>query len=103
MPAGKLGTQCGHGYLGAFVQGFSKDPERASSYYNAAQPKITVQVEDETQLRRVYKEAVDAGIPAALITDAGRTVFAEPTPTVCGFGPCYRSELPPFLKRLRLL
>lgn len=42
-------------------------------------------------------------IPYYTVTDAGRSEVEPGTKTVCLFGPAYREELPPFLKRLQVL
>ena len=50
--------------------------------------KIVVSVNSEEDLLKIYQEACDAGIPCALITDAGRTEFnGVPTKTCCAIGP----------------
>jgi PTH2 family peptidyl-tRNA hydrolase len=103
MPPGKLAVQAGHGFLSAYLMAMGTFPERAKRYHDNQQPKIGVRARNLEALERIAAEAAKAGIPFALITDAGRTVFPEPTVTVCAFGPCFRSELPPHLKRLRML
>lgn len=100
---GKLATQSGHAYLTAGVAAMQAAPERFVDYIATSQAKIACAVKSLDQLRRVYNDAKNAGIPAYLVTDEGRTVFDGPTATVCAFGPAYRDELPGFLKRLQLL
>jgi PTH2 family peptidyl-tRNA hydrolase len=100
---GKLATQAGHAYQWHAVRALQQAPEVMRAYLETDTPKITVKARDEAMLRRVLAEAEAAGLVAVLITDAGRTEFAGPTPTVVAFGPAYRDELPPFLKRLQLL
>lgn len=101
MPPGKLAAQAGHAFMGIGLVAPAQ-----FSYWNAylesAMPKITVSVPDERGLLKVHEFAEGRGIPHYLVRDAGRTCFSEPTYTVCAFGPCLRSELPPYLKRLRL-
>lgn len=54
--------------------------------------KVCVRADSEEELITVYKQAKEAGIPAALIIDSGKTVFhGVPTPTVVAIGP-YDSE-----------
>jgi PTH2 family peptidyl-tRNA hydrolase len=101
MPIGKLCAQVGHGFLLAITRAI---PEIAHSYIDSgSMTKITVKVNSEDELKAVEAAAKEAGIPCAFIVDAGRTVFNEPTPTVCAFGPCFRDDLPPLLKSLSLL
>lgn len=56
--------------------------------------KVTVQVSSEKELLEVYQKAVDAGLTAHLITDAGRTEFnGVPTKTCVAIGPDYCDEV----------
>jgi peptidyl-tRNA hydrolase, PTH2 family len=103
MPPGKLAAQAGHAFSSALLSAFQSDPDCVRRYQAHAMPKVVVGVRNEANLQRVAEEARRAGIPSYLVLDAGRTVFAEPTHTVCAIGPCYRSDLPTFVKRLRLL
>ncbi|WP_158808157.1 aminoacyl-tRNA hydrolase [Beijerinckia sp. L45] len=102
MPPGKLAVQAGHAFVQVALNAMATHPARLLAYMEASQAKIAVSVRGLGPLRRVARECADQGIPHALITDAGRTVFGEPTETVCAFGPAYRDELGLFLKRLRL-
>lgn len=103
MPPGKLAAQAGHGFTLAMLAAQRDTPNMLFEYLGGSHTKIVVQIGAESGLRRIAQEAKEAGIPFALITDAGRTVFTEATPTVCAFGPARSDELPSFLKRLRLL
>jgi PTH2 family peptidyl-tRNA hydrolase len=50
--------------------------------------KVTCYVETDEDLSEIYKQAKDAGIASALITDAGLTEFnGVPTLTAVGVGP----------------
>ena len=50
--------------------------------------KITVYVDNDEDLIRLYKEALTENLPAALIQDAGLTEFdGVPTYTAVGIGP----------------
>lgn len=102
IPPGKLATQAGHAYCGALVEGMKSRPAIVTAYLASATPKITVRADNEDALLRIYRDARTAGIPCSLVRDAGRTVFNEPTHTAVGFGPCLKSDLPSFLKRLQL-
>jgi PTH2 family peptidyl-tRNA hydrolase len=103
MPPGKLAAQAGHAFGSALLSAFQSDPECVRLYQEHAMPKIVVGVRNEAELQRVAEEARSAGILCYMVTDAGRTVFSEPTQTVCAVGPCYRGDLPAFIRRLRLL
>ena len=50
--------------------------------------KVTLYVETDQELVELYKQALDAGLPTALIKDAGLTEFnGIPTLTAVGIGP----------------
>lgn len=66
--------------------------------------KVCVRVESEDQLDEVYEKAKAAGLPSALIVDAGKTEFnGVPTKTCCAIGPCYPSEVKEIVGHLKLL
>lgn len=107
LPKGKLAAQAGHGFASAIINALQKDADDRTSivsdYFNMSQPKIVVGTKNEESLKKIQKECDELGIPNALITDEGRTVFSEPTITVLGIGPCYRNTLPKSVNRLQLL
>lgn len=100
---GKLATQAGHAFQHLTIVALERIPAVMAAYLAAATPKITVRADNEAALRRIEAEAMRAGVPAYLVCDAGRTEIEPGTPTVVAFGPAYREDLPPYLKRLRLL
>jgi PTH2 family peptidyl-tRNA hydrolase len=58
--------------------------------------KVCVYVETEEDLIAVAQKAHEAGLPYALITDAGHTEFhGVPTRTALGIGPAFADELAP--------
>ena len=103
LSRGKLAVQAMHasGLLHLIV---ARDkPELMQAYLQDATPKISVRVDSASALDRVEQEAIAAGIPCFVVTDAGRTEIEPGTRTVCLFGPAYRHDLPSFLKRLQTL
>lgn len=103
MSPGKLAVQAAHAASGLTLLNVMDRHALFASYFANAMPKIAVQVASEGALARVAFEARAAGLPSYLVTDAGRSEVPAGTMTVCAFGPAYRDDLPPFLKRLRLL
>lgn len=99
MPAGKMAAQVAHAATSAVWLG---EPSVTRAYMDNSQAKIVVSVADEKELFAVYAVAIDAGLPAHLVTDAGLTVFNGPTPTVVSIGPAVRESLPAKVRRLRL-
>lgn len=66
--------------------------------------KILLEVTSEEQLFQIHQQALDAGLPAALIIDNGHTVFdGVKTPTTCAIGPADSDAIDAITKRLRLL
>ncbi len=56
--------------------------------------KIVLSVESEADLLRAHQLAKEAGIPTALITDAGRTEFhGVPTQTTVALGPAKSEDI----------
>jgi PTH2 family peptidyl-tRNA hydrolase len=62
-------------------------------WYKNGQTKICLSVKDEKELLEIYQSAKEHGLPVELITDAGRTEFAEPTKTCCSIGPAWSNEI----------
>jgi PTH2 family peptidyl-tRNA hydrolase len=65
--------------------------------------KVVAKAEDEAQLLEIYEKAKGAGLEAHLITDSGRTEFAEPTKTCVGIGPDLVEKIDPITRDLSLL
>jgi PTH2 family peptidyl-tRNA hydrolase len=56
--------------------------------------KITLYVNSEEELIELEQKAKDAGLPHALITDSGKTVFkGVPTKTALAIGPWWSEEI----------
>lgn len=56
--------------------------------------KVVVYCPGERELVEIYNQAKEAGLPCALITDAGLTEFNEvPTKTCVGIGPADPDEI----------
>jgi len=101
MPKGKIGNQAGHAYVAAFARA---PRDVAEAYMSTpAQAKIVVGVKNEAELLKMHALCREAGLPAAVVRDQGRTVFGERTYTTMGVGPCRFVDLPRQFQRLRLL
>ncbi len=65
--------------------------------------KVTLQVNSEEDLMRVFDDAEDAGLEVHLITDSGLTVFhGNPTVTCLAVGPDYDDRIDPLTEGLKL-
>lgn len=100
---GKMITQGGHGYVHAFWDSQKRFPAAAQAYMDANRAyKITLVVETVEELKEIEARYRDiCGV--SLVTDAGFTVFAEPTTTCLGLGPIFERDIGDDLKGLRTL
>jgi len=65
--------------------------------------KVTLQCNSEKELVEIHNQAKKAGLPCALITDAGLTEFnGVPTKTCLGIGPADPSEIDKITGKLSL-
>lgn len=97
LRTGKYVAQGAHASLGAVLSTAKHEDQGLlipldNPYINAwltgRFKKITVYVETDEELVRIYTEARQAGLPTALIKDAGLTEFdGVPTLTAVGVGP----------------
>jgi PTH2 family peptidyl-tRNA hydrolase len=66
--------------------------------------KICVGVDSEEELFDIVNKAQSAGLPCALITDAGLTEFdGKPTRTCCAIGPAWSDKVDKITGHLKLL
>lgn len=66
--------------------------------------KVCVSVDSEAALDAIVARARDAGVPCALIVDAGRTEFhGVPTKTCCAVGPAWADAVDAITGSLPLL
>ena len=66
--------------------------------------KVCVSVDSEAALLEIVEQARAAGVPCALITDAGVTEFrGVPTNTCCAVGPAWTDEVDAITGALPLL
>lgn len=89
---GKFGTQCGHAYLHAFLNGKDIWTRNADAYIASGRSfKITLVVDTTAELHELY-DHYRRITGTALIEDAGFTVFDQPTVTCLGIGPILESQ-----------
>ena len=100
LPRGKLAAQVAHAAVAAFLDARA-DAQRA--WLEAGMPKVVLRCEGATALRELEARAAEAGLPAALIRDAGRTVVAAGTATCLGIGPAEAGAVDALTGELRLV
>lgn len=87
MGKGKLAVQVAHAAVSSAEQARKYHKSWYESWYNESQAKICVKVENEKELRMLKGRIDEAGIPNALIQDAGLTQLDPGTTTCLGIGP----------------
>jgi len=108
---GKMCTQAGHAYLHSFwdsvkrfpgEHGFASDePSDAEKYQNGDRAyKITLIVDTIEELKELQEKYKDV-CGTSLVTDAGFTVFDEPTTTCLGLGPILEDNVGDDIKALK--
>lgn len=100
LPKGKLAAQVAHAAVGAFIEA---DDEARANWLEEGMPKVVVRAADESELRRYLALALEAGIPALLVEDAGRTVIPAGTITCLGLGPAPDEQLDQLTGELQLI
>lgn len=101
MRRGKEIAQGAHASMAAYL--LFKDHPYVVSWLEGAFAKIAVGVDSEDALRDVYERASRAGLPCAIIQDAGRTEFGGvPTLTAVAVGPGPKAEVDEITGDLKL-
>lgn len=106
MRKGKIAAQCAHASVGALLRpalratppGTNPLPVHltpaAEHWLRRGSAKIVLSVDDEEALVRAWELAIEAGLPAILITDAGHTEFkGVPTRTAVAIGPAAVADI----------
>lgn len=102
---GKMSTQAGHAYLHSFWNaiGTPNKSQQALAYQESDRAyKITLVVDTVDELKSLYDSYKDV-CGVSLVTDAGFTVFDEPTTTCLGIGPISEDNIKDDLKNLKVL
>lgn len=104
---GKMCTQAGHAYLHAFWDAMESEEfnyykrGQAIEYKNSERAyKITLIVDTVDELKALQEKYKDI-CGTSLVTDAGFTVFQEPTTTCLGLGPISEDNVGDDIKSLK--
>lgn len=100
MDKGKLAVQAAHASVEAVLK---SDRKLVSKWRSEGMTKAVLKVSSLKELYRYKQLAEEAGLKAALITDAARTFFTEPTTTSLGIGPDEDEKIDGITGRLKLL
>lgn len=109
---GKMASMAGHAYLHSYWDALSdansigKDRVKAEQAFvykdSGLAMKITLVVDTVDQLK-ILQESYKDICGTSLVTDAGRTVFKEPTTICLGIGPISEDNIKDDLKVLKVL
>jgi len=103
LPKGKLGAQAAHASCEAVLRSLPDKKSLVKRWREQGQKKVVLRVESQEELFRFEQLAKTAGIVAALITDAGRTVIAPGTVTALGIGPDEEERIDRLTGSLKML
>jgi len=98
MGKGKVAAQVAHAAVSAADKSNYK-----TEWVARGQRKTVLKVSGEKELLAVFAAARDAGLPAALIEDAGHTQLQPGTKTCVAVGPAPEDELDRITGELKLL
>jgi len=97
------GLAGGQSYDGSYWLEGVFTPVQLEWLTNGRFTKVTLQVDSEEELLKVYAAALGAGLEVHMIEDSGQTVFhGEPTRTCLAIGPDLSELIDPITKHLRL-
>ena len=103
MGKGKACAQASHAAVSASEKARQMRPLWFSQWYRAGQMKVVVKVTSPEEMFSLKDKAEKAGLPIALINDAGRTQLEPGTMTALGIGPAPEDLLKPITDDLKLL
>ena len=98
MPKGKLAVQVAHASLEAALKS-----NKLKEWQKKGTKKIILKVKDEKELLYYYDLANKNKLTNALIKDAAKTFFKEPTITCLAIGPDKEEKIDKLTKELKIL
>ena len=100
MGKGKLCAQAAHSSITAYNKVSSSAKK---SWDESGCEKICLKIAGEKELVKLFQKAKDAGLPAALIRDAGHTQVPSGSKTAVAIGPAKEEEIDLITGDLKLL
>jgi PTH2 family peptidyl-tRNA hydrolase len=101
MGRGKIAAQAAHAAVAAALSSLGS-PE-FEAWADDGQPKVVCRVDGADELYDIVQQATEAGVPAGVIHDAGRTQVEAGTPTCAFIGPERADRIDEITGELRLL
>jgi PTH2 family peptidyl-tRNA hydrolase len=103
MGKGKLAVQVAHASVSALERTRRYKAKWVEDWFSENQRKICVKIDSDKELR-ILKGAIDeAGLPNALIEDAGLTQLEPGTVTCLGIGPVPSDTVDRYTGKMKLL
>lgn len=93
MGKGKLVAQGAHVAVLAAEEAKEKHPEWHKQWMKEGFPKIALKAKSLEELEKAYNEALDIGLPTAIVADFGLTQLEEGTVTAVAIGPAPVEEV----------
>lgn len=103
LSAGKLAVQVAHAAVMAVERAERSHRSVVSSWKSEGQKKVVLKVGTAQDLFRLREEAERAGIPSAIVADAGLTEIPAGTITALGLGPAPNKQMDKVTEKLKLL
>lgn len=101
MGRGKIAAQAAHAAVAAALS--SLGSPAFEEWADDGQPKVVCRVDSADELYDVVQQSTEAGVPAGVIHDAGRTQVEAGTPTCAFIGPDRTDRIDAITGELRLL
>lgn len=101
MRKGKMVAQGSHACLKASMSILGS--RKLADWIEDGQTKICVSVDSLEELLMIHENAKLANLPRAIVLDAGKTEFNQPTYTAVAIGPADDAEIDKITGHLKLL
>ncbi len=106
MGKGKIAAQAAHAACEALIRALREGGNWrgwAEEWLSQGQKKVVLRVDTREALEEVYRQAVEAGLPASIIEDAGLTQLPPGTVTAVAVGPAPEELVDKITGQLKLL
>lgn len=100
LPRGKLAAQVAHASIASYL---NSSPQAQSAWLAEGMPKVVLACTSEIELIQIHTKAIDNGLAAELIRDAGLTVIPAGTLTCVGIGPANDDSIDSITGSLKLV
>ncbi|MBI2676000.1 MAG: peptidyl-tRNA hydrolase [Candidatus Aenigmarchaeota archaeon] len=97
---GKMASQAAHASLAAYKMAGKAEAEE---WEEQGSKKVVLKVKSLKELLSLHRQAMQKGLPAAIIRDAGLTQLEKPEITCIGIGPADGKIIDSLTGRLKLL